>query len=158
MKGSNKIKESMNRYGIIFIEHLLNKDCSQVTSWIGVQNNTKKISTGKTLKWFTEVQQTLVEMEHPAAEVLSEVVIDRKKKIHADIRELLEGRIYKEEKIREILEIFNYLSKLNNYKQDRNSRPKAVNDQLKNYGHRRSNVINSKNMTISIKECTNSNQ
>ncbi|CAG8834253.1 23852_t:CDS:2, partial [Gigaspora margarita] len=66
MKGSNKIKESTNRHGIIFIEHLLNNDCSQVTSWMGVQNNTKKIAIEKTPKWFTDVQQTLAEMEHPS--------------------------------------------------------------------------------------------
>ncbi|CAG8786703.1 25145_t:CDS:2, partial [Gigaspora margarita] len=65
MKGGNKIKESTNRHGIIFIEHLLNNNCSQVTSWIGVQNNTKKIATGKTPKWFTDMQQTLAKMEHP---------------------------------------------------------------------------------------------
>ncbi|CAG8838522.1 5263_t:CDS:2, partial [Gigaspora margarita] len=35
--------------------------CSQVTSEMGVQNNTKKIAAEKTLKWFTEVQQTLAE-------------------------------------------------------------------------------------------------
>ncbi|CAG8831603.1 46165_t:CDS:2, partial [Gigaspora margarita] len=96
--GSNKIKESTNRYGIMFIKHLLNKDCSQVMSWIEVQNNTKKIATGKTPKWFTEVQQMLAEMEYPIAKVLLGVVIDRKKKIYANIGELLEGRIHKEEK------------------------------------------------------------
>ncbi|CAG8829997.1 26531_t:CDS:2, partial [Gigaspora margarita] len=43
------------------------------------------------------------------AEVLSEVVIDRKKKIYANIKELQEGRIHKEEKNQEDIRNF-YLS------------------------------------------------
>ncbi|CAG8795956.1 39062_t:CDS:2 [Gigaspora margarita] len=110
-----------------------------------VQNNTKKVATGKTPKWFNEMQQMLAEMEYPAndrwgkiakigkeitiahwqhegnkltrckecklninkeklcffkraADVLLGVVVDRKKKIYANITKLLEGRIHKEEK------------------------------------------------------------
>ncbi|CAG8623248.1 10538_t:CDS:2 [Gigaspora margarita] len=46
--------------------------------------------------WIAEYNPS--EQIDPAAEVLSGVVIDRKKKIHAAIGELLEGRIHKEEK------------------------------------------------------------
>ncbi|RIB21541.1 hypothetical protein C2G38_2176273 [Gigaspora rosea] len=133
MKETSKIKLSINKHDLIFVEQLLNKDQTDITTWRGKENITKKIP-----KWFKQIQKRLAEEENSAKgeketkqnlyttkmaessgtlgkkadklqrcigcpknikrkgcyfkyqkDLLSEVIVDKKKKIHAEISELL---------------------------------------------------------------------
>ncbi|RIB04802.1 hypothetical protein C2G38_2221367 [Gigaspora rosea] len=109
MKEASKIKQSMNKHDIIYVEQLLNNDQTDTTTWRGKKNNTKKITMGRIPRWFTQITERLAEDENLTKkkeakknrftrqrELVSGVIIDKKKKIHAEISELLGHQIQKE--------------------------------------------------------------
>src|SRR5260363_415432 len=70
MKMRNDIKTSMNKYGIKYIEQLLDGECKEFVTWKRLAHNLGKISKGREPGWFEEVCAQVMSNENPSLSLI----------------------------------------------------------------------------------------
>ncbi|CAG8571391.1 44163_t:CDS:10 [Gigaspora margarita] len=66
LKNASKIKTSLNKHGLDYVEQMMNIDLTRLVEWKAIQHNLRKLIRGKTLGWIITVQNEIRGLCNPA--------------------------------------------------------------------------------------------